>query len=95
MRDGKLAAQRGPRRSADANKLHGMSVPAGAVHHLSCGTMCPAVAPLINGQGSFFRAGRMVCHVLLLETKAGLVLVDTGIGAQAIRDPKRWLDEVA
>jgi glyoxylase-like metal-dependent hydrolase (beta-lactamase superfamily II) len=32
---------------------------------------------------------RVVCHVLLLETNAGLVLVDTGIGLQDIAEPSR------
>lgn len=33
----------------------------------------------------------MVCHCLVIESKDGLVLVDTVIGANAVRDPKRWL----
>lgn len=61
------------------------------IHHLDCGTMCPPVARLVNGQGSYFQRGKMVCHVLLIESKAGLILVDTGMGTNAIRDPKRWL----
>ena len=35
------------------------------VHHLNCGTMNMPTAP-------------MVCHVLLIETDNGLVLVDSG-----------------
>ena len=61
------------------------------IHHLDCGTLCPPVARLVNGQGSFFQRGKMVCHVLLIESQAGLILVDTGLGTNAIRDPKRWL----
>lgn len=38
------------------------------VHHLNCGTMHPRFVP--DG---------LVCHVLLLETAAGLVLVDSGL----------------
>ncbi|TIC87597.1 MBL fold metallo-hydrolase [Nocardioides sp. GY 10113] len=50
------------------------------VHHLNCGTMN---APL---------AGRLVCHVLLLETDAsGLVLVDTGFGLADIAQPRARL----
>lgn len=61
------------------------------IHHLDCGSMCPPAARLVNGQGSLLQRGKLVCHVLLIESSAGLVLVDTGLGANAIRDPKRWL----
>ena len=44
------------------------------VHHLNCGTMHAPGAPL-------------VCHVLLVETADGLVLVDTGFGTQDCTDP--------
>jgi glyoxylase-like metal-dependent hydrolase (beta-lactamase superfamily II) len=58
------------------------------VHHLSCLTLCPLGAKLIDGQGSFFSRGRMECHCLLIETDAhGLVLVDTGIGTEDCADP--------
>lgn len=33
----------------------------------------------------------MVCHCLLIETDDGLVLVDTGLGTEAVRSPHRWL----
>lgn len=46
------------------------------VHHLNCGSMRPAATPLI------------VCHVLLVETANGLVLVDTGYGLADIADPR-------
>ncbi len=52
------------------------------VHHLNCGTMCPRPRRLVNGTG-FLGRGRMVCHCLLVETRDGLVLIDTGI---ALRD---------
>lgn len=39
------------------------------VHHLNCGTMHPWGAP--DG---------LVCHVLLVETPNGLVLIDSGLG---------------
>lgn len=48
------------------------------VTHLNCGTMTPL-------------AGRLVAHVLLVETDAGLVLVDTGFGLQDIANPARRL----
>ena len=44
------------------------------VHHLNCGTIRIPTAPLI-------------CHVLLVETDQGLVLVDTGFGLDDIADP--------
>lgn len=46
------------------------------VHHLNCGTFAP---PLV---------GAVVCHVLLVETDQGLVLVDTGLGLDDYADPK-------
>lgn len=57
------------------------------VHHLNCGTLCPACQRLINGKGSFFTRAKMVCHCLLLETRQGLVLVDTGFGEGDIQNP--------
>jgi glyoxylase-like metal-dependent hydrolase (beta-lactamase superfamily II) len=60
------------------------------VHHLNCGTMCPACARLMNGQGGWLEPAKLVCHVLLIETpRDGLVLVDTGIGKLDIEDPQR------
>ncbi|AKT42535.1 MBL fold metallo-hydrolase [Chondromyces crocatus] len=47
------------------------------VHHLNCGSMQPVATP----EG-------LVCHVLLLETKSGLVLVDSGYGLVDIADPR-------
>lgn len=46
------------------------------VHHLNCGTMHPPKGPVC------------VCHVLLLETDNGLVLVDAGFGTDDCADPK-------
>ena len=45
------------------------------VHHLNCGTMHPP------------GCGTMVCHVLLIETANGLVLIDTGFGSKDCGDP--------
>jgi glyoxylase-like metal-dependent hydrolase (beta-lactamase superfamily II) len=55
------------------------------VHHLDCATLCTAAPGLVVGPG---HAG-MVCHCLLVETDAGLVLVDTGLGTEDVRDPTR------
>ncbi|MFC9694455.1 MBL fold metallo-hydrolase [Kribbella sp. NPDC056951] len=46
------------------------------VHHLNCGSLRFPGAPL-------------VCHVLLVESADGLVLVDTGFGLADIADPSR------
>ena len=51
------------------------------VHHLNCGTMCPIAGRLVNAER------RMVCHCLLVETPAGLLLVDTGFGVAAVTPP--------
>jgi glyoxylase-like metal-dependent hydrolase (beta-lactamase superfamily II) len=59
------------------------------IHHLNCGTMCPRSQRLINGEGSLFGPGRLVCHVLLLEGPEGLTLVDTGFGADDVRQPQK------
>ncbi|WP_067996535.1 MBL fold metallo-hydrolase [Nocardia pseudobrasiliensis] len=45
------------------------------IHHLNCGSM----------------ARGTVAHCLLIETRAGLVLVDTGFGLDCVRDPGRLL----
>ena len=63
--------------------------PAVRVHHLDCLTLCPPSPRLVHGRGSWLGRGRLVCHVLLVETDAhGLVLVDTGIGLDDCRDPR-------
>ncbi|MFI6363491.1 MBL fold metallo-hydrolase [Nocardia sp. NPDC050630] len=61
------------------------------VHHLNCGTMRPFGGRLIDGTGSIFRRAEMVCHCLLLELDSGLVLVETGVGEQAVHRPEEWL----
>jgi glyoxylase-like metal-dependent hydrolase (beta-lactamase superfamily II) len=49
------------------------------VHHLDCCTMSPR-----------FTRVRLPSHCLLIETDAyGLVLVDTGIGVEDVRNPRR------
>lgn len=59
------------------------------IHHLSCGTMCPYGRRLMNGEGGLFEPSNIVCHCLAIETSAGLVLVDTGLGTQDVKDPRR------
>ncbi|QQQ76954.1 MBL fold metallo-hydrolase [Saccharothrix sp. 6-C] len=60
-------------------------------HHLNCGTMRPFGGKLVTGEGSYFRAAELVCHVLLLETDDGLVLVDSGLGLDDVRRPGETL----
>lgn len=60
------------------------------VHHLDCCTMCPRGRSAVNGEGRLLSRARLVSHCLLLETNAhGLVLVDTGIGVDDVRDTRR------
>ena len=59
------------------------------IHHLSCGTMCPRGQRLMAGEGSWTGTARLVCHVLLIEDAAGLILVDTGFGTEDVNDPRR------
>jgi len=55
------------------------------IHHLNCASMCPPLASTMNGQG------RLVAHVLAIETPSGLVLVDTGLGTADVEAPRRRL----
>ena len=60
------------------------------VHHLNCGTCCPVGGRLFDGT-SDSAVGHLVCHCLLIETDAGLVLVDTGFGTRDVDHPGRRL----
>jgi len=55
------------------------------IHHLSCGSLCPCGGRLFDGRSRGLFA-HIVTHCLLIETAAGLVLVDTGYGLQDMRD---------
>jgi glyoxylase-like metal-dependent hydrolase (beta-lactamase superfamily II) len=59
------------------------------VHHLNCGSLCPHGARLIEGEGGLLARASVVCHCLAVETSDGLVLVDTGFGADDARNPKQ------
>jgi len=63
------------------------------IHHLNCGTMRPFGGRLVNDGGSLL-TGRMVCHCLLIETEAGLVLIDSGIGSEDMERPPGSLPRV-
>jgi glyoxylase-like metal-dependent hydrolase (beta-lactamase superfamily II) len=60
-----------------------------AIHHLSCGTLCPRGERMVMGTGSLFGKARLVCHCLLIEGAQGLVLVDTGFGVDDVRRPRQ------
>jgi glyoxylase-like metal-dependent hydrolase (beta-lactamase superfamily II) len=56
------------------------------VHHLNGLTMCPWLGRhLVN------RRGHMVCHCLLIETRHGLVVVDTALGTADVTNPNARL----
>lgn len=58
------------------------------VRHFNCATMCPrAVGRLVSGEAGV--RPRLVGHVLVVETHAGLLLVDTGFGVEDCRAPLR------
>jgi glyoxylase-like metal-dependent hydrolase (beta-lactamase superfamily II) len=59
------------------------------IHHLSCGTMCPLGGRLWDGFSPRLGPATLVCHCLLIETEAGLVLVDTGFGLADVNNPRR------
>ncbi|MBU3077841.1 MBL fold metallo-hydrolase [Sphingomonas sp. XMGL2] len=59
------------------------------VHHLNCGTSCPWGGRLFDGTSPGWLTGHIVCHCLLIETDAGLVLVDTGFGMRDVIEPRR------
>ncbi|HUR38885.1 MAG TPA: MBL fold metallo-hydrolase, partial [Planctomycetota bacterium] len=59
------------------------------VHHLNCISTCPLGGKLMDERTeTILRRGRLTCHCLLVETDAGLVLVDTGLGTRDVADPK-------
>lgn len=62
------------------------------IHHLNCGTMCPAGGRLFDGTTPSI-TGHIVCHCLLIESDQGLILVDTGFGTRDVADPHRRLSD--
>lgn len=61
------------------------------IHHLNLCSMCPYGGRLISGEGSFFGTSDLVVHALLVESRDGLVLVDTGLGLEDVKQPKKRL----
>lgn len=51
--------------------------------------MCPYGRRLMTGEGGWLATAEMCCHCLLIETAQGLVLVDSGLGTDDVRDPRR------
>jgi glyoxylase-like metal-dependent hydrolase (beta-lactamase superfamily II) len=59
------------------------------VHHLNCISTCPLGGKLMDGRTrSIVRRGHLACHCLLVETSAGLVLIDAGLGLGDVADPR-------
>ena len=69
------------------------------IRHLNTASLCPRGACLVHGRGGLLERARMVCHVLLIETRDGLALVDTGLGSGDVADPmrlgRRWVQQVS
>lgn len=55
-----------------------MSAP--KIHHLNCASMHPVAGFALEHPTRAHRFAGLVCHCLLIETDAGLILVDTGLG---------------
>ena len=62
------------------------------IHHLNCGTCCPAGGRLFDGHTAAPQA-HLVCHCLLVESDAGLILVDTGYGTRDVARPRDRLSD--
>lgn len=62
------------------------------LHHLNCISTCPLGGRLMDGfTPSVFARGQLACHCVLVEGRRGLVLIDTGLGLQDVRHPRRRL----
>jgi glyoxylase-like metal-dependent hydrolase (beta-lactamase superfamily II) len=59
------------------------------IHHLNCGTCCPLGGRMFDGTSHALVHAHIVCHCLLVESDAGLVLVDTGFGRGDVERPRR------
>ncbi|MBO9745758.1 MULTISPECIES: MBL fold metallo-hydrolase [Xanthomonas] len=62
------------------------------VHHLNCISTCPLGGHLMDGRTpGVLDRGHLCCHCLLVETSAGLVLIDTGFGLRDVAEPRALL----
>ncbi len=72
----------------DTHPTAGLACRPMKVHHLNCATLRPWAGKTLLGPGDATTdahlPGCMVCHCLLVETSAGLVLVDSGFGLQDV-----------
>jgi glyoxylase-like metal-dependent hydrolase (beta-lactamase superfamily II) len=66
-------------------------IPEMRIEHLNCGTMCPWGGRLMDGRSPGIGPAHLVCHCLVIETGAGLVLVDTGLGLRDVQAPHERL----
>ncbi|QAA93397.1 MBL fold metallo-hydrolase [Pollutimonas thiosulfatoxidans] len=59
------------------------------IHHLNCISTCPLGGKLMDGRTpSIVQRGHLACHCLLVESRSGLVLIDTGLGMRDVADPR-------
>jgi glyoxylase-like metal-dependent hydrolase (beta-lactamase superfamily II) len=69
------------------------------IRHLNGATLCPRGGRFVDGTASLLSRARLVCHVLVVETRRGLLLVDTGLGSADLREPGRlgrtWLRRIS
>jgi glyoxylase-like metal-dependent hydrolase (beta-lactamase superfamily II) len=62
------------------------------IHHLNAISTCPLGGRLMDGRTeSIVRRGHLTNHCVLVETSSSLVLIDTGLGLQDVRDPRSRL----
>lgn len=62
------------------------------IHHLNCISSCPLGGRLFDGRSpSILQRGALCCHCLLVETRDGLTLVDTGFGTADVHNPRSRL----
>ena len=62
------------------------------IHHLNCISTCPAGGRLMDGRTDCILCrGRLTCHCILVESNDGLILVDTGLGARDVAEPRSRL----
>lgn len=62
------------------------------IHRFNAATGCPFGARMVNGPGHpWLGRGTLVCHAVLVECDAGLVLVDTGLGREDVARPRERL----
>lgn len=57
-------------------------IPVMKMHSLNCTSFCPGLGRIFSSQ----LPKELVCHVLLLESNKGLVLVDTGLSRGSLED---------